>query len=256
MSSVVFLGWAILALALALLWLRQLKTRNATSVDVAWSAGLAFLALLYPWFSDGDLGRRVLVSGLGTIWALRLAWHLFSDRVMTHDEEDGRYKAMRAELGPKAPLVFFLFYQGQAAVAVLFSLPMLAAMDGPALGPWAFVGVVVWIVAVAGETIADAQLAAFRADPTTKGTVCRNGLWKYSRHPNYFFEWVHWWAYVLIGGGAALTWLGPAAMLVFLFRITGIPYTEKQALRSRGAAYRDYQETTSVFIPWPPKASR
>lgn len=251
--GVVLFGWVILALALALLWLRQLKTRNATSVDVAWSAGLAFLALLYPWFADGDLERRVLVSSLGAVWAVRLAWYLFTDRVLKHAEEDGRYKAMRAELGPRAPAVFFLFYQGQAAVAVLFSLPMLAAMEGPALGPGAVVGVAVWLVAVVGESIADAQLAAFRADPTNKGRVCRRGLWRYSRHPNYFFEWVHWWAYVLIGGGAALTWLGPLAMLLFLFRITGIPYTEKQALRSRGSAYRDYQETTSVFVPWPPR---
>jgi steroid 5-alpha reductase family enzyme len=112
----------------------------------------------------------------------------------------------------------------------------------------------VWTVAVTGESVADAQLARFRTDPVNKGMVCSDGLWRYSRHPNYFFEWAHWWAYVLIGGGAALTWLGPVAMLVFLFRITGIPYTEKQALRSRGDAYRDYQETTSVFFPWPPKA--
>lgn len=251
--SIVLTGWAILAVALALLWLRQLKTKNATSVDVAWSAGLALLALLYPWFVDGDLWRRVLVSALGTTWALRLAWYLFTDRVLKHDEEDGRYKAMRADLGSRAPVVFFLFYQGQAAVAVLFSLPMFAAMNGPALGFLSVIGVAVWIVAVVGESIADAQLAAFRADPANKGRVCRRGLWRYSRHPNYFFEWVHWWAYVLIGGGSALTWLGPVAMLLFLFRITGIPYTEKQAMRSRGSAYRDYQETTSVFIPLPPK---
>ncbi len=256
MTPVVLLGWAVLALALFALWLRQLKTKNATSVDVAWSAGLAFLALLYPWFSDGDVWRRVLVSALGTVWALRLAWYLLTDRVLKHAEEDGRYKAMRAELGPRAPLVFFLFYQGQAAVAVLFSLPIFAAMQGAELGPLAILGVVVWMVAVTGESIADGQLARFRADPGNKGTVCRDGLWRYSRHPNYFFEWVHWWAYVLIGGGAALTWLGPVAMLAFLFRVTGIPQTEKQALRSRGDAYRNYQKTTSVFIPWPPKADK
>jgi steroid 5-alpha reductase family enzyme len=82
--------------------------------------------------------------------------------------------------------------------------------------------------------------------------VCRAGLWRYSRHPNYFFEWVHWWAYVLIGHAAPLTLLGPAAMLLFLFRVTGIPYTERQALKSRGEQYREYQRTTSRFVPWPP----
>jgi steroid 5-alpha reductase family enzyme len=202
---------------------------------------------------EGDLLRRGLVSALGFVWAARLAWYLLSDRVLGESEEDGRYKAMREQFGAKAPPVFFLFYQGQAAVAVLFSLPMLAAMQGGALGPWGWLGVGTWVIAVVGEGVADAQLARFRSDPTTRGQVCRDGLWRYSRHPNYFFEWLHWWTYVLIGSGSLLTWLGPVAMLVFLFRLTGIPYTEKQAIRSRGDAYREYQRTTSVFVPWPPK---
>jgi steroid 5-alpha reductase family enzyme len=256
MTRLVLTGWAVLALVLAALWLRQLRTRNATSVDVAWSAGLLFLSVLYPWFVEGDVWRRGLVAVLGGAWALRLAWYLYSKRVLGHAEEDGRYRAMRAELGARAPLVFFFFYQGQAAVAVLFSLPMLAAMQGTALGPLAVVGAIVWLVAVAGESVADGQLTRFRADSANKGLACREGLWRYSRHPNYFFEWVHWWSYVLIGEGAALTWLGPVAMLVFLFRLTGIPYTEMQALRSRGDAYREYQRTTSVFFPWWPKVNR
>jgi steroid 5-alpha reductase family enzyme len=253
MIRLVLSAWAVLAVVLAVLWFRQLRTKDATSVDVAWSAGLVFLAALYPWFVPGDPWRRGLVAALGGVWALRLAWYLLSDRVLRHTEEDGRYKAMREELGSKAPLVFFFFYQGQAAVAVLFSLPMLAAMQGPALGPLALVGVLVWLVAVGGEAVADTQLARFRANPLNKGRVCQYGLWRYSRHPNYFFEWVHWWSYVLIGAGSPLTWIGPVAMLVFLFRLTGIPYTEMQAVRSRGDAYREYQATTSVFIPWPPK---
>lgn len=246
-------GWGLLAVGLAVLWVRQLYTQDATSVDVAWSAGLLFLAGFYPWFVEGDLGRRALVATLGGLWAGRLAWFLFTNRVRGHTEEDGRYQAMRAYLGSRAPVGFFAFYQFQAAVAVLFSVPMLAAMQGGPLGVTAMLGVGVWVAAVGGESIADAQLARFRADPANRGQVCREGLWRYSRHPNYFFEWVHWWAYVLIGGGAALTWVGPVAMIVFLFRVTGIPYTEQQALRSRGDAYREYQRTTSVFVPWPPK---
>jgi steroid 5-alpha reductase family enzyme len=114
----------------------------------------------------------------------------------------------------------------------------------------------VWIISVGGEWLADRQLARFRQDPSNKGKVCRQGLWRYSRHPNYFFEWVHWWAYVLIGIGGPWGWLtlfGPAVMLVFLLKITGVPPTEKRALQSRGEAYREYQRTTSVFFPWPPK---
>jgi len=256
MIAVVLSCWAILAVVLALLWARQLKTRNATSVDVAWSAGLVFLASVYPWFVEGDLTRRVLVGVLGSAWALRLAWYLITDRVLKATEEDGRYRAMRDALGTKANTFLFFFYQGQAAVAVLFSLPMLAAMRGGPLGAWDVVGMLVWVCAVVGETLADRQLAGFRRDPGNRGEVCRVGLWRYSRHPNYFFEWVHWWAYVAIGRAAPLTWIGPIAMLLFLFRLTGIPYTEQQAVRSRGDRYREYQRTTSAFIPWIPRRRR
>jgi steroid 5-alpha reductase family enzyme len=253
MTALALTCWAVLAVALALLWVRQLKTRNATSVDVAWSGGLVFLAAVYPWFVEGDLARRVLVGVLGGVWALRLAWYLFTDRVLQAKEEDGRYRAMREALGPKANAFLFFFYQGQAAVAIVFSLPMLAAMRGGPLGSWDALGAIVWLVAVVGETLADRQLARFRGDPKNRGEVCRIGLWRYSRHPNYFFEWVHWWAYVAIGRAAPLTWIGPVAMLLFLFRLTGIPYTEQQALRSRGKRYREYQRTTSVFVPWFPR---
>ncbi len=255
MISLVLVCWAVLAVALALLWARQIKTKDATSVDVAWSGGLGFLALVYPWFSDGSVTIRVLVGALGAVWALRLAWYLFTDRVLKATEEDGRYRAIRQHFGSKANLFLFFFYQGQAAVAVLFSLPMLAAMSRGKLDVWTTLGVAVWFIAVVGETIADKQLARFRADRANRGQVCHDGLWRYSRHPNYFFEWVHWWAYVLISHGAPLSWIGPVGMLVFLFRLTGIHYTENQAIKSRGELYREYQRTTSVFFPWFPKRS-
>lgn len=252
----VLLGWGALAAALTLLWWRQTRTRNATSVDLAWSMGLGLLAFWYAVWPGPEVARvgvRGLVAVLGGGWALRLAWHLWADRVRGRTAEDGRYAAMRAHWGDKATARFFWFYQGQALVAVVFSLPMLAAMRGGRLDGWAVAGVTVWLVAVAGETAADRQLARFRADPANRGRTCRDGLWHWSRHPNYFFEWLHWWTYVVVGHGALLTWLGPALMLLFLFRLTGIPYTEAQALRSRGEDYRRYQRDTSVFFPWPPR---
>jgi steroid 5-alpha reductase family enzyme len=245
-------GWAVLAALMALLWLWQLRTRNATSVDAAWSAGMGMLATGYALLSPGDPARRLLVGGLAVIWAARLAWHLVSDRVLGRPE-DGRYRAMRERWGRRAPAFFFLFYQGQAVVAVLFSVPILAAMRGGPLDGWAVAGATVWLLAVSGEAIADWQLARFRAEPANRGKTCREGLWGYSRHPNYFFEWTHWFTYVLIAHGAWLTWLGPGLMLLFLFRLTGIPYTEQQALLSRGDDYRAYQRETSIFLPWFPK---
>jgi steroid 5-alpha reductase family enzyme len=112
------------------------------------------------------------------------------------------------------------------------------------------------ILSIVGESIADAQLAKWRKNPANKGRTCRAGLWNYSRHPNYFFEWLHWWFYVPLTITLPFGWLSlalPALMLYFLLRVTGIPYTEMQAIKSRGDDYREYQRTTSAFIPWFPK---
>ncbi|MEO5798996.1 MAG: DUF1295 domain-containing protein [Gemmatimonadales bacterium] len=250
MSHPLVLGWLVISTVMVLLWAVQLRTRDATSVDIAWSAGLGFLALFYPWFVDANAQRKLVVAGIAVIWALRLALFLWRDRVRPSRGEDGRYAYLRKHWGTRAPLGYFFFYQAQAGFALIFSLPIFAALHGGPLTPLAWLGVIVWAVAVGGETLADRQLARFRADPGNRGTVCETGFWRYSRHPNYFFEWLHWWAYVLIGGGAALTWVGPVAMLLFLFRLTGIPHTEAQAIRSRGDAYREYQRRVSIFVPW------
>jgi steroid 5-alpha reductase family enzyme len=253
MIQIVLVSWAGLAVVLAGLWYRQTRTRNATSVDVVWAAALGTLALVYAASFDGNPARRLLVGALAGIWGFRLAAYLLTDRVLRATEEDGRYRAMRAHWGTAANAWFFVFYQGQALVAVLFSLPIAAAMQGGPPDGWFAAGAGVWLTAVIGETIADRQLARFRANPANRGQVCDRGLWRYSRHPNYFFEWVHWWAYVLMAHGAPLSWIGPATMWLILFRLTGIPYTEQQALKSRGDAYRRYQQSTSVFFPWPPR---
>jgi protein-S-isoprenylcysteine O-methyltransferase Ste14 len=154
---------------------------------------------------------------------------------------------------------FFAFFMAQAGFTALLSLPFFVASRNPLpdFTAWIAAGVAIWTVAVAGESIADVQLARFRAEPANAGKTCRAGLWRYSRHPNYFFEWLHWFAYVFIAVGAehaALTWLGPALMLLALCWFTGIPYVEAQALRSRGEDYRRYQQETSRFLPWFPRS--
>ena len=124
--------------------------------------------------------------------------------------------------------------------------------------PWQLaVAAAIWLVSVGGESLADAQLARFRADPANRGKTCRSGLWRYSRHPNYFFEWLHWCAYAVAAIGAPLAWLGwlgPVVMYLFLRYISGIPFTEQQALRTRGDDYRDYQRSTPMLFPWFPKS--
>ncbi len=251
--GVTLAGWAAAAAAFALLWLRQRRTRNATSVDAAWAGTIGVLVLAGALVLDGPPARRALAGGLGALWAFRLMAHLLVHRVLRETREDGRYQALRERWGAAADRRFFLFYQAQAAVAALFTLPILAAMQGGPLGPPDAAAALLWLGAVGGEAVADRQLARFRADPAGRGRVCDTGLWRYSRHPNYFFEWLHWFAYVLLGRGAPLTWIGPALMLLFLYRISGIPYAEAQSLASRGDAYRAYQRSTSAFIPWFPR---
>lgn len=195
---------------------------------------------------------------MASIWGWRLALYLLTTRVIGHPEE-GRYVQLRAEWKTNLPGKFFVFFQAQALLAVLLSIPFLVATINPAPGlaavEWA--GFTVWAVAMAMEGLADAQLYRFKSNAANKGKVCRDGLWKYSRHPNYFAQWMIWAGFALFALGSPQGWLGllsPALILYFLLFVTGIPPTEAQSIRSRGDAYRDYQRTTSAFIPWFPKA--
>jgi steroid 5-alpha reductase family enzyme len=207
---------------------------------------------------SGHPHRRILLAILIGLWGFRLTVHLW--KRLSREGEDGRYESYRREKGQKAADRFYLiFFQMQAVFALIFASPILVASYTPApstLGLLDSIGVAIWIFALCGESLADLQLERFRSVSNNKGEVCRVGLWSWSRHPNYFFEWLHWFAYVLIGWHGAwgyLTLIGPVAMLLFLFRFTGIPITEKQALRSRGEKYRKYQQEVSAFFPYPPR---
>ena len=242
---------------MAVVWFICHKINNAGYVDVAWAfaIGIGVIAAWAVLFDE--TGRATLVALMGAAWAFRLGWHLF--KRLKGKEEDGRYAHMRTYFGDKAPHAFFVFFQMQAFFVVLFLAPMVAAMS--AAGPMGFregVAAVIWFIAMRGEIAADAQLAKFKANPDNQGKVCKQGLWRYSRHPNYFFEWVHWFAYLAIGasidtsiGYAALA--GPIVMGVFLIFVTGIPYTEMRAVKSKGEAYKQYQRETSAFVPWFPR---
>jgi steroid 5-alpha reductase family enzyme len=246
-----------MAVVMGVLWLVQRRTHNAAIVDVAWSFGTGLLAIGFAFATDGWLPRRILVAALAGIWGLRLGAHLWV-RLRADVEEDVRYRELRRQHGGNVQAFLFGFFQLQAVWAVLFAIPMLFAARNPtsAFGLLDGLGVLVWIVALGGEGVADRQLARFRSDPANRGAVCRTGLWRWSRHPNYFFEWIHWWAYVAIGIAGPFGWItlfGPLAMIVFLLKITGIPLLEQRLLESRGDAYREYQRTTSVFFPWLPR---
>lgn len=253
------LGWAIAAGVMVLAWLVQVARRDATLVDVAWTANLGLLAILYAALTEGPVERRVLVAVLVGAWSARLALHLTFDRALGKPE-DGRYRTLRESFGARANAWFFVFFQAQALLDVVLSIPFVLALlnPAPALGWLEWIGAATWLVAIVGETAADRQLARFKRDPSNKGRTCRAGLWRYSRHPNYFFEWLHWVAYALVALAAPFGWLAlsaPLIMLFLLFRVTGIPATEAHALKSRGQDYADYQRTTSAFVPWFPKGT-
>lgn len=247
-------GAVIVSALMFVLWLIHFPLRNAAVVDVGWAGGLAFLGAFDASFAGGYEPRAALIGAMSAIWGLRLALYLLFTRVIGQPEE-GRYQQLRREWGGNIGLKFLLFFEFQALLCVALSAPFLLASANPKgeLSPLEYAGAAVWLAAFAGETAADWQLHRFKSSPANRGAVCRAGLWNYSRHPNYFFEWLIWVAYAIFALASPygyLTLLAPALMLFFLLRLTGIPATEAQALRSKGEAYRDYQRTTSAFVPW------
>ena len=251
-------GWAGVALAMLAFWVLQLSRTNAGVVDVVWAYSTALVAWwLIHSASDGDPWRHALLALMIGVWGVRLGTHLL---IRLRDGiEDGRYVYFRKMLGDKLHPGMFAFFQVQALWVMIFVLPIWAASQSTrgTLDGLDVAGIIVWLIAISGETIADRQLASFKAVEANRGKVCERGLWRYSRHPNYFFEWIHWLAYPLIGWGSwwwLTTLAGVIVMYVFLTRLTGIPFTEKQSLRTRGEAYEAYQRTISVFFPMPPQS--
>ena len=256
LSSILHLvlpGAALVVAMMFALWLIHFRINNASIVDPGWAFGLPLLAVTYAWLGPGYALRKWLMAGMVVIWGTRLGLHLLF-RILGQPEE-GRYQELRRQWKTRLGLKFLVFFEFQALLDVFLSLPFFLAVLNPVheLSVLEFAGFALWVVAVIGEAIADAQLAAFKRDPSSHGKICQRGLWNYSRHPNYFFEWLVWVAWALFALASPFGWLAllcPALMFYFLFRVTGIPATEAQALRSKGDAYRRYQQSTSAFVPW------
>ena len=260
MPALVALPLALMGVSclLTLVWLLQLRTRNAGLVDAVWSWSLGGVAVLYALLGSAPEALRGCLGLLGGLWGLRLGTHLL---IRNHGRpEDGRYARLRAAWSHRANWRMFWLFQLQALFVALLSLGFLVIAWRPSLPPPpAFaLAAAIWLLAVVGESVADAQLAAFKRNPDHHGRVCRHGLWRYSRHPNYFFECVHWAAYLPLAFGAPYGWVAlipPAVMAFLLLRMSGIPLTEAQAAASR-PEYAEYMRSTSAFFPWPPRRSR
>ncbi|HEU4728429.1 MAG TPA: DUF1295 domain-containing protein [Kofleriaceae bacterium] len=249
-------AWALAAGLQLVLWAIQQRTRNAGIVDVGWALSFALAIALFLARATAPVAAWAPLAAITPAWSLRLGGYLIA-RGAARAPEDGRYLDLRRRWAPHAAARFFVFFQAQAALtgvlSTAFVVPFLAT-------PWdsgwlRAIGAAISLGALAAEALADAQLARWRRDPAHRGQVCDIGLWAYSRHPNYFFEWCLWLGHAVYGlafagSGGWIALGGQALILASILAITGIPATEAQALRTRGEAYRRYQQTTSAFVPW------
>lgn len=242
-------------LVMALVWYWAVKINNAGVVDVFWALNFPLIAILLYFLADGFELRKQLICSMVVVAGLRLAAHLWQRVIGQLQVEEGRYQQLRKEWAPHQNKKFFLFFQFQAFSNVILAIPffLIASNKDPHIHILEYIGIGLWVIAVLGETIADMQLNQFKKDVCNKGKVCQQGLWNYSRHPNYFFQLLLWIAYFLFALHAPWGWIAissPVIIAYLLLKVTGIPATEEQAVRSKGDLYRQYQESTSVFIPW------
>lgn len=255
----------VLSAMMAAAWAVQRATGQSGWADVFWSfaIGIGGLVTALMATGDGPLERRWLVAGMVAFWSMRLGFHILA-RTATATSEDARYADLRREWGDRFQGRLYLFLQIQAlcGIGLVVSVYAAAHRPGPAFSIADGIGLGLLIASVVGEAVSDNQLRAFAADPSNHGKVCDTGLWRWSRHPNYFFEWLGWVAYPVIAISFAGDWwtgllalVGPALMYWLLVHVSGIPPLEAHMLRSRGDAFRAYQARTSAFFPLPPKTT-
>jgi steroid 5-alpha reductase family enzyme len=259
LSLAVLIAMAVMMLCA---WAYGVLKKNGGWTDVFWTFGTGVtlaLAALFP-SSAGVMPqpRQWLVAALVALWAIRLGGYI-AMRVAGHTHEDPRYAKFRADWGRDYNRNMLFVTLPQAPATALLGLSVIVASQTPgALGLRDALGVAVFLIAIVGEAVADGQMKRFKAAPANKGKVADSGLWGWSRHPNYFFEWLGWLAYPVIGlqPTQPITWLSLAAaavMFLLLTRVSGIPPLEAAQLASKGDAYRKYQQRVSAFFPLPPK---
>jgi steroid 5-alpha reductase family enzyme len=253
----------LLIIIMSAAWVVQLRTGQGAWIDALWTFGVGLAGLLVAlWpLASGDIHfRQGAVAGLIVLWSLRLGGHLVERALKGAPDE--RYEGLKRHWGSKAQPRLFVFLMLQAAAGALLVVSLLVAARNPAPGPTPqdLLGVLVMLVALGGEATADRQLAVFKADPANKGKICDAGLWAWSRHPNYFFEWLGWCAWPVMAvdltghwpwGWLALT--GPIYIYWLLTRVSGVPPLEAHMSKTRPEAFAAYAARTSVFFPRPPK---
>lgn len=247
-----------LSLAMTFAWAVQRKTGASGWIDTIWSFSIGIGGLVAILFAEGAFERRVAAFLIIAIWSVRLGSHIGSRT--KGGGEDPRYAKLVEEWGSKASMRLFQFLQIQALAGFVLVMAVFVAASNTAAFPTLLdiVGILVALVALGGEALSDRQLAAFRKKPEAKTEVCEDGLWRYSRHPNYFFEWLFWcaWPLLALTGPSPWSWaslLAPALMYWLLVHASGIPPLEEHMMRSRGEKFRSLQRRVNAFFPGPRK---
>jgi len=246
---------AIVAGCMVVLWIISLVLKNVSIVDLFWGAGFVVIAWTSLW-SGSTSDRSLLISGLTTLWGLRLAIYL---TWRNHGRgEDPRYVAMAAPHGAAWWWrSLFIVFGLQGTLMWVISLPVQIAIGSPGpIGLLELAATVLVLTGVAFESIGDLQLARFKADPANRGTIMNRGLWRYTRHPNYFGDAVVWWGFGLFGFATGVWWtiIGPALMTFLLVRVSGVSMLE--AMMKNRPGYAEYVRSTSAFIPRPPSLGK
>jgi len=255
MSDVLAVTAVVAAASFTALWLVSLVVKDASIVDPFWGPSFAIVAWTAYAAADDPGGRGLLAAVLVTVWAVRLGTHL-AVRNLGHGE-DFRYQAFRRRWGSRFWIVSLgTVFLLQAALMWIVSLPVQVAMvNGGDPGPLAFSGVAMWAVGLFFETLGDYQLVRFQRNPDNKGRVMDRGLWRYTRHPNYFGDFSVWWGLFLVAvSGSASIWtiIGPIVMSTLLLRVSGVALLEK-SLSKRRPGYAEYAARTNAFFPGVPK---
>ena len=240
----------------SLVWLVSLAKRDVSIVDLFWGVGFALIAWLSG-FAAAPTPLGWLLIAMVTVWALRLSGYLTWRN--WGEPEDRRYAAMRQNWGPIFPLASLLIvFVLQAVLTWIVALPVQTAiLRGGEIGLFAIAGLTIYLAGLFFESVGDYQLARFKADPANRGRVLDTGLWRYTRHPNYFGDFLVWWGIYLVSLQAGFVWwmlIGPVVMSILLMRVSGVTLLEK-SLSQRLDAYGDYARRTNAFFPWPPRFS-
>lgn len=259
LSALLILNAALVLAVMVGLWFVALWLRDVSFIDAFWAFNMGLVAVFDFAVTDGDPGRKVLLTGLCVAWALRLGGHLFVRWRRTGS--DKRYEALLGRLTarglswPVASLIFVFLLQGMLLLLVSLPVQIGQAYDQPPLGALGWVGAGLAAFGLIFEAVADRQLERFKADPAQAGQVMDRGLWRYTRHPNYFGDACVWWGLGLIACEVPWGWTalaGPAFLTFTLLKWSGAPLLER-GMASTRPGYGDYVRRTSGFIPWPPR---